>query len=274
MTSTKKLILILLVLCSTVHIFAKKDRELFTFVQLTDMQMGMISKNENTAEEERLYRLAIDEVNKLKPKFVVITGDFVNHRTDTNQIKAFKRLTSFINPKIPVYLIPGNHDVGQIPDRDKLDFYFRHYPADKFYFSYKGVQLIGINSCLINSGTDEETKQLDWLKESLMKKPAGVRKIVFAHHPFFINDINEKDNYSNISHAKRLEYMQLFTAHGVRIIFAGHYHNNAVAKYDGIEMITTSAVGKPLGKAKSGFRVVTVYKDSISHQYIELLTDK
>ncbi len=79
-------------LCTTAQIFAKKQRELFTFVQLTDMQMGMISKNENTAEEERLYRLAIDEVNKLKPKFVVITGDFVNQRTNTNQIKAFNEL--------------------------------------------------------------------------------------------------------------------------------------------------------------------------------------
>jgi hypothetical protein len=39
-------------------------------------------------------------------------------------------------------------------------------------------------------------------------------------------------------------------------------------------MITTSAVGKQLGKVKSGFRVVTVYKDSISNKYIELPTNE
>lgn len=273
MNSTKKFLLSLSIVCISFQVWGKSPRELFSFVQLTDMQMGMISKNENTVEEERLYKLAIDEVNKLKPKFVVITGDFVNHRTDTNQIKAFKGLTFLISKKIPVYLIPGNHDVGQTPDKGNLDFYFNHYPAEKFDFRCKGVQLIGMNSCLIDSGTEEEIKQMDWLKESLMKKPAKRRKIVFTHHPFFIVDINEKDSYSNIPLAKRLQYMQLFKNNGVTHIFAGHYHNNAEAQYDGIEMITTSAVGKPLGKAKSGFRVVTVYKDSISHKYIELSTD-
>lgn len=261
-------------LCNTVLVFAKKQRELFTFVQLTDMQMGMISKNENTEAEERLYRLAIDEVNKLKPKFVVITGDFVNHRTDTNQIKAFKRLTSFINPKIPVYLIPGNHDVGSKPTSETMDFYFKYYPTDKFIFRCKGVQLIGINSNLINSGITAEIDQWEWLKKALSANLKATRKIIFTHHPFFITDIHEKDNYSNIPLAKRTEYMQLFKENGVRIIFAGHYHNNAEANYQGIDMITTSAVGKPLGKAKSGFRVVKVYKDSIRNQYIELQSNK
>ena len=250
--------------------FGKKQRELFTFVQLTDMQMGMISKNENTEAEERLYRLAIDEVNKLNPKFVVITGDFVNQRTDTHQIKAFKRITSFINPKIPVYLIPGNHDVGSKPTSETMNFYFNNYPTDKFNFRCKGVQLIGMNSNLISSGITAEIDQLEWLKKTLSANSKATLKIIFTHHPFFITDIHEKDSYSNIPLAKRMEYMQLFKENGVRYIFAGHYHNNAEANYQEIEMITTSAVGKQLGKAKSGFRVVTVYKDRVNHRYVEI----
>lgn len=274
MELTKKLVLIFLVVFGfSFQICSKTPRAQFAFVQLTDMQIGMISKNENTVEEERLYQLAIDEVNKLKPKFVVVTGDFVNQRTDTNQIKAFKRLTSYINPKIPIFLIPGNHDVGSKPTSETMNFYFKQYPTDKFNFRCKGVQLIGINSNLINSGITAEIDQWEWLKKVLAANPNATRKIIFTHHPFFITDINEKDKYENIPLAKRLEYMQLFKENGVRIIFAGHYHNNAKANYQGIDMITTSAVGKPLGKVKSGFRLVTVYKDSISHQFIELPTD-
>ena len=254
MNSTKRILISVIVLCSVWQVWGKSRGELFTFVQLTDIQLGMFSKNTNNDEEKRLYSLAIDQINTLKPKFIVITGDFVNQRTDTNQIKAFKQLTSLISNRIPVYLIPGNHDVGQIPDKEKLDFYFRYYPTDKFDFGYKGLQLIGINSSLINSGTEQEQAQLNWLKASLNKKSGKVRKIVFTHHPFFITDINEKDSYSNIPGQKRMEYMQLFKSNGVKMIFAGHYHNNAIAQYDGIEMITTSAVGKQLGKAKSGFR--------------------
>lgn len=271
MTSTKKFILILLVLCNTVQIFGKKHRELFTFVQLTDMQMGMISNNQNCEAEDHLYNLAVNEINKLRPDFVIITGDFVNNRTDSNQIKSFLKIKALINKRIPVYLIPGNHDVGQKPNDETLKFYFKHYEADKFSFIYKRFKFIGLNSNLINSGIEQENIQLEWLKTKLKgNKPI----IIFSHHPFFITDIHEKDSYSNIPLAKRMEYMQLFKKHGVKFVFAGHYHNNSVAQYEGMQMITTSAVGKPLGKAKSGFRVVRVYKDSINHQYIELPTDK
>lgn len=254
------------------EVSGKSPVELFTFIQLTDIQMGMISKNANNDAEIGLYTTAIQEVNRLKPAFVVITGDFVNNRTDTNQIIAFRKITALINKKIRVFFIPGNHDMGQIPDKEKMDFYFRYFPSDKFEFMCKGVQLTGINSCLINSGIEEELQQMDWLKTTLMKQSTKVRKIIFTHHPFFITDIHEKDSYSNIPLAKRMEYMQLFKNNGVKFIFAGHYHNNAQAQHGDIQMITTSAVGKPLGSAKSGFRVVTVYKDSISHKYVELLT--
>lgn len=270
MNLLKTILLSVLFLFSSFTEYHKPSKKLFTFLQLTDIQMGMTSKNLNFEEEIRLYSLAVVQINKIKPDFVVITGDFVNNRTDTNQIIAFKKLTSLINKKIPVYLIPGNHDLGQVPDNESLNFYYKHYSTENFNFLHHGVHLIGINSCYINSGTEWEIKQLNWLKEALGKKPANARTIVFSHHPFFVKDINEKDNYSNIPVIKRKEYLQLFKQEGVEIIFAGHYHNNSEAQFDGIRMITTSAVGKQLGEAKSGFRKVTVYTDKIEHQYVEL----
>ena len=270
MKTSFQFLIIALMLLIAMRLSAQKQQMLFQFVQLTDMQMGMISNNQNCEAENQLFDVAVSEVNKIKPAFVVITGDFVNSRTDTNQIKSFKKITALINKRIPVYLIPGNHDVGQKPNDETLNYYFKHYKTDRFIFSYKGFKFIGINSNLINSGIEQEIIQLEWLKKQLKgDKPT----IIFSHHPFFIADINEKDSYSNIPLQKRLDYMQLFKEHGVKMIFAGHYHNNAQAQYEDIEMITTSAVGKQLGKAKSGYRLVTVYKDSIVHRYIGLQTN-
>lgn len=266
MKTTSQFLIIALMLLIAMQLNAQKPRILFQFVQLTDMQMGMISNNQNCEAENQLFNKAVSEVNKLKPAFVVITGDLVNNRTDSNQIKSFQNIKALINKHIRVYLIPGNHDLGQKPNNETLSFYLKHYKSDRFAFNYKGYKFIGINSSLINSGIEQENAQMEWLKTQLKgKKPV----ILFSHHPFFIIDINEKDKYENIPQAKRMEYMQLFKEHGVTKIFAGHYHNNSLAQFDGIEMITTSAVGKPLGKAKSGYRVVTVYKDSVSHKYIE-----
>jgi hypothetical protein len=41
----------------------------------------------------------------------------------------------------------------------------------------------------------------------------------------------------------------------VRAVFAGHYHRNSYGTLGKMEMITTSAVGRPLGVDPSGFRV-------------------
>ena len=46
--------------------------------------------------------------------------------------------------------------------------------------------------------------------------------------------------------------------------------NNGFAKYGDMEMVTTSAVGKPLAKAPSGIRVVKVYPDRIESVYYSL----
>lgn len=263
-------IVLLIVLVVSLPGFGKARQKPFFFIQLTDTQMGFLSANKQTEEEKKLYSETVAFINKVKPDFVAITGDFVNNRKDTSQINAFKKITATINKKIPVYLIPGNHDMGQKPTPEHIQFYFSHYPADRFNFTHKQVQFIGINSCLINSGIGEEQSQFEELQRVLQDNKPGYRRIIFSHHPFFIQSIDEKDSYSNIGQQYRTQYMDLFAKSNVVAVFAGHYHNNAEASYKGIQMITTSAVGKQLGKAKSGFRIVKVYPDKIEHNYVEL----
>ena len=269
MNKFKKLILIVFTLCVIPMVFGKSPRELFTFIQLSDTQMGFISENKNSDEEIRLYSEAVELINKIKPEFVVITGDLVHSRTDTSQINSFKKITSLINKKISVYVLPGNHDIERKPTKESIEFYFSYYDNDKFSFKYKNVQFIGINSCYINSGIEQEVTQYNWLSKSLSENPSSLRKVVFTHHPFFIDDINEIDSYSNIAQPMRSEYLELFKKSGVVAVFAGHHHKNAESLYQGMDLVTTSAVGKQLGNVKSGFRVVKVYQDSITHQYVE-----
>lgn len=55
---------------------------------------------------------------------------------------------------------------------------------------------------------------------------------MFTHYPFFINDFNEKDNYSNQTIEVRNKYFELFDKFGVDAIFSGHLHNNAEASHN------------------------------------------
>ena len=68
-----------------------------------------------------------------------------------------------------------------------------------------------------------------------------------------------------------------FYESGVRAIFAGHYHRNAGGYYEDLEMVVTSAVGAQSmdgPNAKSGFRVVTVNENNITHKYVDIKQDE
>ncbi len=270
----KKSLINLLMLCMlAVTGFAQDENNdsPWFFIHLTDPQFGMFENNEGFEKETRLYEKAVAEINRLKPEFVVITGDFVHNQHSLQQNQEFMRITAKILPEIPVYYTPGNHDIGYNPDQQSLQKYTQRYGRDRFAFEHKGSSFIGFNTGLIKSDWPKaERKQYRWLRSKLKKAGQSNHTILFCHYPFFIKTLDEPEANTNIGPVSRLKYLSLFDKYAVDAIFSGHYHNNALGRYENIQLITTSAVGKPLGKAPSGMRVVKMYNDRIEHQYFGL----
>ena len=50
----------------------------FHFVQLADPQLGMLHRDASWREELAMLSLAVEHVNRLKPRFVVVSGDLIN----------------------------------------------------------------------------------------------------------------------------------------------------------------------------------------------------
>jgi len=238
------------------------------FIQTTDPQFGMFDNNQGFEKETILYEKAVEKINNLKPDFVVITGDFVHNSVSPEQIAEFKRITALIDPGIPVYLTPGNHDIGQTPDQESLRKYRSNFGSDRFSFSHKGSSFIGFNSSIIKAGlTEPEQEQYNWLENELKQSRNAQHIILFCHYPLFIKTPDEPESYSNLAPASRKKYLTLFENYGVDAVFSGHYHNNSIATYGKIQLVTTSALGKPLGTAPSGLRIVKVYGNRIEHEY-------
>ncbi|MCX6334424.1 MAG: metallophosphoesterase [Bacteroidia bacterium] len=271
---SKKLVyfLILLLLISGVASAQNKSPdEPWFFIQITDPQFGMFENNEGFEKETVLYEKAVEKINNLKPDFVVITGDFVHNSESPEQIAEFKRITALIDPKIPVYYTPGNHDLGQTPDEASLRNYQKNYGNDRFSFTHKGSFFIGFNSSFIKAKLAEpEQEQYNWLVKKLKKSQKAQHIILFCHYPVFIKTVDEPTTYSNIDPDYRKKYLDLFNNNNVEAVFSGHYHNNSLATYGNTQLVTTSAVGKPLGTAPSGMRIVKVYSNRIEHEYFGL----
>lgn len=257
----------LLASCASSRI--SRDTPPYFFIQLSDPQLGFYP--DSLKKEIALYEKAVEEINRLKPDFVVITGDLVNNERDEKQLSEFKRITSDIDKKIPVYLTPGNHDVGNSPTPKDIDFYKSIYGYDRFSFEHKNSRFIGINSSLIKANTlGLESAQYEWLENELAKGQHSDHIILFCHYPFFISKPDEPEQYFNIGIKTRDKYLALFNKYGVTAVFAGHYHRNGYGKYGDMEMVTNSALGEPLGKDPRGFRIVKVFKNKIEHPYYNI----
>lgn len=247
----------------------------FFFIQISDPQMGMFSNNQDFVQDAANFEFAVATINRLRPAFVVVTGDLVNKGGDAAQIAEFRRIVGKVDRSIPVYNAPGNHDVQNVPTPATIGGYTAVFGPDHYSFQQHGLFGIVLNSTVIHTpthATDEFTGQERWLRAELAKaKAANARHIVvFQHHPWFIKTANESDEYFNIPLVRRTTYLSLFREAGVRYLFCGHYHRNA-GGFDGeIENITTGAVGKPLGGSKSGLRVVIVREGKLEHQFYDL----
>lgn len=247
----------------------------FYFIQLSDPQLGMFTDNRDFAQDAANFEFAVTAVNRLKPAFVVITGDLVNKPGDAAQIAEYRRIVAKIDRSIPVYNIAGNHDVQNEPTPESLATYTRIFGADRYTFTHEGLVGIVLNSSVIHSPGQtaaQLSEQEAWLRAELGKARAGGARhiVVFQHHPWFIQTAAEADQYFNIPLARRTAYLALFREFGVRYLFCGHYHRNAEGRDGALENITSGPVGKPLGGAKSGLRVAIVRDDRIEHRYYEL----
>lgn len=95
--------------------------------------------------------------------------------------------------------------------------------------------------------------------------------MIFQHIPWFLSTPDEPDQYFNVTKPIRSKYLQLFAESGVRYIFAGHYHRNAIGEgAGGLAMITTGPIGMPIGPDPSGFRIVTVNGSTLKQEYVSL----
>ena len=238
---------IVLILATACHSF-----EPFTFVQMSDTQIGFIDESPAFAHSDSLMKAAVDASNALNPAFVFITGDLVDNSADPVQDSIYK--TRLAELQAPVYEVLGNHD--------RRDFGFR------FSFQDRDCAFIGIDSnCIKDGAAEAEKAQLEWLTSELDAAAKCRYTFIFLHCPVVRENLDEKEDYFNFSNAQRAQYISLFKDKGVDVVFAGHTHQDFDTTIDGIRFVAAGPVGNALGHGTPGYNIVTVSRDTLSITY-------
>ena len=244
----------------------------YFFVHISDTQLGMMEKDEGFSNESSRFAQTVLAINRLNPAFVVITGDLVNREGDEAQIAELKRLLAEVKTTIPVYYVPGNHDVGQTVSDEMLALYRTHFGNDRFSVLYENTRLIGINSQLILSKRDTlEMEQYQWLEDELKKSKENRYRFVFAHHPLFFQTVNEEISSQNLPVELR-KYIDLFDKYDVSYMFVGHLHRNHTVQAGNLTIVVTNSISASRSDEPLGIRIVKVFPDKIVHDYYSLET--
>lgn len=238
----------------------------FTFVQVCDPQLGM-GGYEHDIET---FQQAVKQINKLDADFVLICGDFVHHATDSSFSDFLKIKEDF---KMPSYVLPGNHDVGKVPNDSTLAYYREKIGDDYYEFQHKGYSFIVTNTQLWKSNVDGESKKHDeWFKEKIKNHSKQKPVFVIGHYPLFTKSPDEEEHYFNLPFEKRSEILELFQENNVVAYLSGHKHELVINNYKNIHLLTGETTSKNFDNRPLGFRLWRVLSDTIEHQFIPLYT--
>lgn len=245
----------------------------FFFIQIADPQFGFYASDNNEVMETMLFGKAVDEANRLRPAFVVVTGDIVSTEGNDREAEAALAIARKLSPDIPIRWVPGNHDVSPVPDDDHLKWYCSRFGPDWYSFEAGDCLFIVLNSSLIErpeNAPAQSKKQADWLRGLLAEKKNHPYKhrIVFQHHPYFSRIPADRDGIAACDAGQ--EILDLLVEHKVDAVFAGHRHSNRLGRSGPLEMVTTSSLGRPFGTDPNGLRIVRLYGDHIEHEYYGL----
>jgi 3',5'-cyclic AMP phosphodiesterase CpdA len=243
----------------------------FFFVQMSDTQFGFSNSDLDFVQDTASAEFAVATVNRLKPAFVIVTGDLVNKPGDPAQIAEYQRIMARLDRAIPLYNVAGNHDIENEPTPASLAAYRKLFGKD--YYTFRSGTLLGIvlNSTIIHSpkNVEEELAAQDrWLETELDRvKSSGARHVlIFQHHPWFLEKADEADQYFNIPRIRRDPLLPRFRDAGITQLVSGHLHRSTEATDAGVTSVVTGPVGRPLG-GQSGFRIFVVADTGITSRY-------
>ena len=240
----------------------------FTFAQVTDYHVGdpRVLERIPGIDIVEVRRQAAEAVNRLKPAFVMITGDICAYAEtyERDYPVALEEIRSLFT--VPTFLIPGNHDLYAKTDgegnvwAEGLDSWHKTFGATHYTMDYGPFRFVGLNTYSWPQGVRNHNRdyhksvgtrhtyqgtlsreEFDWLKEQL-KTLDGRKPILFAHHGprEFEADPGEFGCDSCVS---RDELKALLKDAAVPLYIYGHIHYTEDYTEDGTRFVAVSTSG-------------------------------
>lgn len=210
------------------------------------------------AFEEEVFLQAVNEINKLHPDMIILTGDITNNGYYKQYVRAMKYLEMF---EAPLFAVPGNHDSRNLGYQT-----FEELIGERSWKLTLGENftVIGLDS----SSPDESrghvgTPQHMWLEHQLDECVINDKFSIVAlhHHVISIPQTGRERNV--LSDAG--DILKTLTTHEVDLILSGHKHVPNIWKINNSIVVNAGSLCscKLRGKNKNSYNVYNITDSEI-----------
>jgi 3',5'-cyclic AMP phosphodiesterase CpdA len=198
-----------------------------------------------------------------KPELLLIAGDLADGGTAA-QTAAVKEI--FAGVKVPVYVVPGNHDYTAANSRKAYDDLF----PDRlnYTFDHRGWQFVALDTTewTKSQNTTISGTTLKWLDDQLPKLDQKKPLVVFTHFPLGEGVRMRPKNAD--------EMLKRLTGHNLRAVYSGHYHA-FTEKAAGDAVLTTNKCcafsrGNHDGTKEKGYFLVAARDGKLDRRFVEV----
>ena len=221
----------------------KLGNRLFTFAVVADTHVNFGETECNSEFEinrraNGRMRHVVRDLNRRELAFVIHLGDVVHPSPalpDLYEQAAERFREQVTDLRHPLYLVPGNHDIGAKPIAwgvssvvcdDYIALWKKNFGPNFQAFDHEGCRFFLVDVQIINSGLAAEFEQRTWL-DSEMAEAADCGKRIFlnTHFPLFLTEAEEDEHSDNIGEPGRSWLLGLIDRHSAEAQFSGHVHN-------------------------------------------------
>ena len=163
----------------------------------------------------------------VKVEFVAVTGDLFSDSITRNDVVT-GGVAALRELKVPVYCVPGNHDVAKSDVVRTSALFAKHFGP------FNRIVNVGDVTCLFLSSEiaeDEPRQQGDVERERigrLLPKGRG-EVLIFMHRPPLYDLLNGSDGERSWDDAYDRRWESCFEAHPeIRAVFCGHFHRDVM----------------------------------------------
>ncbi len=241
----------------------------FYFVHIADPQIGLTPQD--SAQILHLSQTVI-HINQMSPlaHFVIVAGDlgisWDNPPLLDSQWVVCDSLLDLL--AMPVYVVPGNHDVHEPTSPERQAFYRNFWGMDYYSFDQDSCHFLALNSSLLDS--EDSFPTIVTIQDSFMRADLEsiqaqkyYHKFFFFHYPLYLFSPTESDSGTNVDRPRRDTILNDLVEYDFSGVWTGHLHEELINLYGSAVLVTGVPTSFTVEGESCGFRVTKVFGNGL-----------